>query len=90
VPSTSGGGEVLVAYEDMNDRLLHSGGRSPITGEALDHLLLDIADVQDAYVDAWNACEAGTNEWRTAEGLEALDKALAQAAQFFHHVASRV
>ncbi|GHH81131.1 hypothetical protein GCM10018781_63070 [Kitasatospora indigofera] len=82
-------GEVLVARAEMNDRILDPGIRSRISGNSLDELLFSIADIEDAYIEAWQACEAGSREWCKAEGLPALDAALKHAAECFHVIASR-
>ncbi|MFF0387666.1 hypothetical protein ACFYS8_03110 [Kitasatospora sp. NPDC004615] len=81
-------GEVLVARAEMNARILDTG-RSRVSGDDLDELLLSIADIEDVYVDAWHACQAGTNDWRTAKGLAALEAALRHAVEYFLAVASR-
>ncbi|MFF2079251.1 hypothetical protein ACFVXG_31420 [Kitasatospora sp. NPDC058162] len=81
-------GEVLVAWAEMNERILGTD-KSPIRGDDLDELLFSIADIEDAYVEAWHACEEGTNDWRTAEGLSALEATLRRAAEYFLEVASR-
>lgn len=81
-------GEVLVARAEMNARIFDTG-RSRISDHDLDELLLSIADIEDIYVDAWHACQAGSNDWRTAEGLAALDAALRHAAEYFLAVASQ-
>ncbi|WP_143685813.1 hypothetical protein [Streptomyces sp. 1331.2] len=82
-------GEVLVARAEMNDRILDPGKKSRISGDRLDELLFSIADAEDAYVEAWQACEAGTRKWRDAEGLVALDNSLNRAADYFRSVASQ-
>jgi len=81
-------GEVLVARAEMNDRILGIS-KSQISGDDLDELLFSIADVEDVYIGAWHACQAGTNDWRASEGLVTLEAALRRAADYFRGVASR-
>ncbi|MCX4758260.1 hypothetical protein [Kitasatospora purpeofusca] len=82
-------GEVLVARAKMNSRILAPGTKSRISGDRLDELLFSIADAEDAYIEAWQACETGTKEWRDAEGLAALDISLNRATDYFRAVASQ-
>ncbi|MDH6543382.1 hypothetical protein [Streptomyces sp. SPB4] len=82
-------GEVLVARANLDDRILNAGAKSRVPDEILDELMFGVTDVEDAYIRAWQACEAGSPEWRKSEGLSVLDFALRRAADYFLEIADR-
>ncbi|MFG2622672.1 hypothetical protein ACGFXC_34170 [Streptomyces sp. NPDC048507] len=78
-----------MARADMDDRILDPSVKGGIPDELLDGLMFDVADVEDAYIRAWQECETGSVEWRKSEGMAALEVSLRRAAAYFLEVATR-
>ncbi|MEU8465394.1 hypothetical protein [Streptomyces sp. NPDC029003] len=78
-------GEVLIASANADTWILDRE-RNRLSEEEFDALIISVADAEDAYVAAWEACKSGTGEWRRSDGLAALDDALMNAAEYFRRV----
>ncbi|MGW4650542.1 hypothetical protein [Kitasatospora sp. NPDC004289] len=82
-------GELLVARAELSNRILYSDRKINVPDEFLADLMFGTTAVEQSYVSAWEACESGTDEWRTSEGLPALDSALRRAAEYFLEIAGQ-
>ncbi|MEW2417718.1 hypothetical protein AB0953_28910 [Streptomyces sp. NPDC046866] len=80
-------GELLIAREELNERILDAGRRK-FSDSEFDVIVIKSSEVDDEYVRVWRACEEATREWRHVDGLPALALALQQAADFYRGVAS--
>ncbi|MEH0577822.1 MULTISPECIES: hypothetical protein [Streptomyces] len=75
-------GELLIAREQMNS-WLHEYGNRRLSPDELSEIVERVLELEEAYTQAWRACEAGEQRWRHSEGLVTLERALKQAADYF-------
>ena len=76
-------GELLVARERMNERVLTSGGGVAASRGSDAQFVEAVLEHEERICAAWEACQRGSREWRHETGLDDLADALKAAADLF-------
>jgi hypothetical protein len=79
-------GELLVAREQWNERVLAGKGQS-VSGIMDDQFIETSLMLEEKICAAWYSCRKNDREWRHDIGLKNLADALKEAADFFSQAA---